>query len=51
MTDKIIAWVLGGIFVFAWFYVGLSGYYASEAGGISTGYLLTTALTIGILRA
>jgi hypothetical protein len=50
MTDKIIAWVLGGIFVFAWFYVGYSDYYSMQ-GAISPGYLLATVLTVGLLRA
>ena len=50
MTDKIVAWVLGGIFVFAWFYVGYSDYY-SMSDTISPAYLLTAALTIGMLRA
>ncbi|MCH8861934.1 MAG: hypothetical protein IID51_05435 [Proteobacteria bacterium] len=50
MTDKIIAWVLGGIFVFAWFYVGYSDYY-SMGDTISPGYLISAVFTVGLLRA
>lgn len=51
MANKAIHWVLAGIFVFLWFYVGHKGYYANEAGDLSNGWWLATLLTVGALRA
>lgn len=50
MANNAIHWVLAGIFLFLWFHVGLQGYYAAEGGGISTGWMLTSVLTVALLR-
>ena len=50
MTNKIIHWVLAGVFLFLWYWVGYQGYYASE-GAISIDYTIATILTVALMRS
>lgn len=50
MANNAIHWVLAGIFLFLWYYVGNQGYYAAEGGGISMGWMFTTVLTVALMR-
>ena len=49
MGNKIIYMILGGVFIFGWFYTGYQPHYAAEGGGISAGwyFLSFVALALG----
>ena len=46
MGNRIIYMVLAGVALYGWFFVGYHTYYATDAGVISTGYLLAAALVL-----
>lgn len=46
MGNRIIYMVLAGLALYAWYWVGHHAYYATEAGGISTGFLLAGVLVL-----
>jgi len=46
MGNRIIYMVLAGVFLYGWYWVGHHSYYATAAGGISTGYLLAGFLVL-----
>ena len=48
MDNKYLFAVVGGVFLFAWFWVGLQPYYATEAGGIGTWYLFAAVLVLAL---
>ena len=48
MGNKIINMVLGGIFVFCWFYTGYAEHYANSEGGISAGWYLWTMIALAM---
>lgn len=48
MDNKYLFAIVGGVFLFAWFWVGLQPYYAAEGGGIETWYLLVAVLVLAL---
>lgn len=48
MDNKYLFAVVGGVFLFLWFWVGLQPYYAAEGGGISTIYLFIAVLVLAL---
>jgi hypothetical protein len=46
MGNRILYMALAGVALFAWSWVGYNPYYATEAGTISTSYLLSAALVL-----
>jgi len=51
MANKIVNLVLAGVFAYAWYYVGTTGYYGAEVGGIGDDYFFVTIATIALMRA
>lgn len=50
MVNNAIHWVLGGILLLAWWFVGNTEYYAVE-GVIGDGYWLATIFTVALMKA
>ena len=48
MDNKYLFAVVGGVFLFLWFWVGTQPYYATDAGGISTTFLFTAFLVLAL---
>ena len=48
MDNKYLFAVVGGVFLFLWFWVGLQPYYAAEGGGIDTVYLFIAVLVLAL---
>jgi hypothetical protein len=48
MGNKIIYMVLGGLFIFAWFYTGYAEHYATSEGNISAGWYLWTIVALAM---
>ncbi len=48
MGNKIIYMVLGGVFVFCWFYTGYADHYATSEGNISAGWYLWTIVAVAL---
>ena len=48
MDNKYLFAVVGGVFLFLWFWVGLQPYYAAEGGGIATIYLFIAVLVLAL---
>ncbi len=56
MVDKIVSWVLMGLLVMAWYYVGSQvAYFAPEEGmsmgGLGAGWWFWTIATIAYMRS
>jgi hypothetical protein len=48
MGNKILYAVLGGVFLFAWFWTGYQEHYATDSGNISNGWWIWTVLTVAV---
>ena len=48
MDNKYLFAVVGGVFLFLWFWVGIQPYYATEGGGIATLFLFTAFLVLAL---
>lgn len=48
MDNKYLFAVVGGVFLFLWFWVGIQPYYAAEGGGIATVFLFTAFLVLAL---
>ena len=48
MGNKIIYMVLGGLFIFGWFYTGYVEHYANAEGNISAGWYLWTIVAMAM---
>ncbi len=48
MDNKYLFAIVGGVFLFLWFWVGLQPYYAAEGGGIHTWFLLAAVLVLAL---
>ncbi len=48
MGNKIIYSVLGGVFLFVWFWTGYQPHYATDGGDISNGWWIWTVLTVAV---
>lgn len=50
MANNAIHWVIGGLLLLAWWYVGHADYYAME-GAVSDSYWAASILTVALIRA
>jgi hypothetical protein len=48
MDNKYLFAVVGGVFLFLWFWVGTQPYYATDGGGITTSFLFTAFLVLAL---
>jgi hypothetical protein len=48
MGNKIIYMVLGGLFIFGWFYTGYAEHYATSEGNISSGWYLWSFIALAM---
>jgi hypothetical protein len=48
MDNKYLFAIVGGVFLFLWFWVGLQPYYAADDGGIKTVYLVLAFLVLAL---
>lgn len=48
MDNKYLFAIVGGVFLFLWFWVGLQPYYAAGDGGIETVYLVLAILVLAL---
>ncbi len=48
MDNKYMFAVVGGVFLFLWFWVGIQPYYAAEGGSIETLFLFTAFLVLAL---
>lgn len=48
MDNKYLFAVVGGVFAFVWFWVGVQPFYAADAGGISTPFLWTAVVVLAL---
>jgi hypothetical protein len=48
MDNKYLFAVVGGVFLFLWFWVGLQPHYAAEGGGIDEVYLFIAVLVLAL---
>lgn len=48
MGNKILYAVIGGVFLFLWFWTGYQAHYATDSGNISNGWWIWTVLTVAV---
>jgi hypothetical protein len=48
MGNKIIYMILGGLFIFGWYYTGYAEHYANAEGGISSSWYLWTIIAVAL---
>lgn len=48
MDNKYLFAVVGGVFAFVWFWVGVQPFYAADAGGISVPFLWTAVVVLAL---
>lgn len=48
MDNKYLFAVVGGVFLFLWYWTGIQPYYATEGGGIATVFLFTAFLVLAL---
>ncbi|NIM68904.1 MAG: hypothetical protein GTN86_00195 [Xanthomonadales bacterium] len=48
MGNKIVYMVLGGLFIFGWYYTGYAEHYATPEGAISAGWYLWTIVAVAM---